>query len=237
MKKICMILLSALMLAGCAKDMSEDIRCIDDHWGEIARGDADEPILFLPETDYDNWVHMSDLDTRFLACRVPDDILKGKTTRALGLSILHYPLNYLLLYYNYYDLAVKQVYERSPLHMTLAARADAAPVLIDIFDQTSIDINISTSVGYQSITLQDEMFLEMFLGTRLVPGLDKGSNKEKIKAIVSRKMDERKADSSFSTLSLIPLAYMNERLGLGLKFDNDIVNTMHSFTMGDKLFD
>ena len=233
MKKICLILLSALMLAGCAKDMSEDIRCIDDHWGEIAQGDADEPILFLSETDYDNWVHMSDLDTRFLACRVPDGILKGKTTRALGLSILHYPLNYLLLYYNYYDLAVKQVYERSPLHMTLAARADAAPVLIDIFDQTSIDINISTSVGYQSITLQDEMFL----GTRLVPGLDKGSNKEKIKAIVSRKMDERKADSSFSTLSLIPLAYMNERLGLGLKFDDDIVSTMHSFTLGDKLFE
>jgi hypothetical protein len=80
------------------------------------------------------------------------------------------------------------------------------------------------------------LFLELFLGTRLVPGLDSGVNKERLKAIVSRKMDERIKDSAYGDMSLIPLAYMNERLRLGLKFDDDIVRTMHSFTLGDKLF-
>ena len=53
---------------------------------------------------------------------------------------------------------------------------------------------------------------------------------------MSRKMDERIKDSAYGDMSLIPLAYMNERLRLGLKFDDDIVRTMHSFTLGDKLF-
>ena len=236
MKKIGLILLSALMLAGCAKDLSENIAFIDEHWAEVDQGDENAPILFPSEVFPEIWAHVSDLESRFRICNVPSGILDKKTTRALGLSILHYPMNDLILTYNYYDLPVKMVHERSSLHRELAARPDAAEELIGIFDETRIDISINKSTGYSDITLQDEMFLEMFLGTRLVPGLDKGSNKEKLKAIVSRKMGERKASSSFSTLSLIPLAYMNERLGLGLKFDNDIIDTMHSFTMGDKLF-
>ena len=67
--------------------------------------------------------------------------------------------------------------------------------------------------------------------------MDSNSNKERLKTIVSRKIAERKADSSFSNNSLIPLAYMNERLGLGIKFDDNIVEMMHMFTLGDSLFD
>lgn len=237
MKKIGLILLFALMFAGCAKDLSESIAFIDEHWAEVDQGDENAPILFPSEVFPEIWAHVSDLESRFRVCNVPYGILDKKTTRALGLSILHYPMNDLILTYNYYDLPVIMVHERSSLHRELAARPDAAEELIGIFDETRIDISINKSAGYSDITLQDEFFLEMFLGTRLVPGLDKGSNKEKIKAIVERKRAERLADKdTFSDLSLIPLAYMNERLGLGLKFDNDIVDTMHSFTMGDKLF-
>lgn len=237
MKKIGLILLSALMLAGCAKDFGEDIAVIDNHWEEVAQGDEDEPIVFPSEVFPETWVHVGDLETRFRACNVPTGILGTKTTRALGQSILHYPMNYLILTYNYYDVPVKMVHERSNLHRELAARPDAAEELIRIFDETGIDISINKSTGYSDITLQDELFLELFLGTGLVPGLDSGTNKGRLKTIVERKRNERLDNKDvFTDLALIPLAYMNERLGLGLKFDNDIVNTMHSFTMGDKLF-
>ena len=237
MKKIGLILLSALMLAGCAKDFGEDIEVIDNHWIEVAQGDENEPIVFPSEVFPETWVHVGDLETRFRACNVPTGILGTKTTRALGQSILHYPMNYLILTYNYYDLPVKMVYERSSLHRELAARPDAAEELIRIFDETRIDISIDKSTGYSNITLQDELFLELFLGTGLVPGLDSRANKAKLKVIVERKRDERLDNKDvFSDLSLIPLAYMNERLGLGIKFDDGIVNTMHQFTMGDKLF-
>ena len=238
MKKIGLILLSALMLAGCAKDFGEDIEVIDNHWIEVAQGDENEPIVFPSEVFPETWVHVGDLETRFRACNVPTGILGTKTTRALGQSILHYPMNYLILTYNYYDLPVKMVYERSSLHRELAARPDAAEELIRIFDETRIDISIDKSTGYSNITLQDELFLELFLGTGLVPGLDSRANKAKLKVIVERKRDERLDNKDvFSDLSLIPLAYMNERLGLGIKFDDGIVNTMHQFTMGDKLFE
>lgn len=128
------------------------------------------------------------------------------------------------------------IYDRSTLHQALAARKDATTVLIDLFDRTRIDINLAVSSDYEVISLMDEVFLELFLGTRLVPGMDSNSNKERLKTIVSRKMTERKADSSFSNDSLIPLAYMNERLGLGIKFDDDIVEMMHLFTLRDGLF-
>jgi hypothetical protein len=199
-------------------------------------GDDDSPILFLSETDPYAWSHTIGLDERFKACRVPEDILDSKTTRALGLSILHYPLNGIIYAYNYWDMPVKTIYDKSPLHQALVAREDAATVLIDIFERTSIDFSIYVSKDYESITLSDEVFLELFLGTGLVPGMDSKANKERLKTIVSRKTTERMVDRSSSDNSLIPLAYMNERLGLGLSFDNDIIDRMHLFTLGDRLF-
>lgn len=200
-------------------------------------GEDDTPIVFLRETDYGAWTHLEGLEERFSACEVPPEVLNAKTTRALGLSILHYPLNGIVYSYNYWDMPVKLIYDRSSLHQALAARKDAATVLIDIFDRTRIDINLIVSSDYEVISLMDEVFFELYLGTGLVPGLDSNSNKQRLKTIVSRKMAERKADSSFSNDSLISLAYMNERLGLGIKFDDNIVEMMHMFTLGDSLFD
>lgn len=237
MKKIGLILLSALILAGCSKDLGEDIAYLEEHWAEVSQGDENEPIVFPSEVFPEIWAQVGDLESRFRVFNVPSGILGMKTTRALGQSILHYPMNYLILTYNYYDLPVKMVYERSNLHRELAARPDAAEELIRIFGETRIDVGINNSTGYSDITLQDGLFLELFLGTGLVSGLDSRANKAELKAIVERKRDERLAHKeTFSDLSLIPLAYMNERLGLGIRFDDTIVETMHAFTMGDKLF-
>ena len=235
MKRICLILFSALILAGCSKDHSEEIARLDDFWEQTKEG-SDDPIIFPTEIGLVKWEAIDGLDQRFRICQVPDNILEYKTTKALGLSILHYPMNYLILAYNYYDMPVTLVCERSSLHKALAARPDAAEVLTGIFETTSIDKDpgLVFAKSYEKITVCDELFLEYFLGSGFVKGLDTGSNKERLKAAVARKRDERLADVDLNgVLTLIPLAYMSERLGLGVRFSDDIVNTMHQFTQND----
>ena len=235
MRKICLILLSALLLAGCAKDHSEDIGRLDNFWEDTMRG-SDDPIIFPTEMGLVYWEGIDDLERRFRICQVPDNILEYKTTNALGLSILHYPMNYLILAYNYYDVPVALVCERSNLHKALAARPDAAEVLTGIFETTSIDKDpgLVFAKSYEQITVCDELFLEYFLGSGFVKGLDTGSNKSRLAAAVARKRDERLADSDLNgALTLIPLAYMSERLGLGVRFSDDIVDTMHEFIQND----
>ena len=233
MKRILIYLLPLLLLAGCAKDLCEDITVLErvyEFW-KNDQGGSDDPIVFIHETDYDAFVRLQTLQERFLACSVPESLINDKTTRALGLSILHYPMNSIILAYNYYDSAVKVVYDNSPLHRELAARDDAPEALVGIFESTRIDKDaVSIAKDYENITLVDELFLEYYLGSRLVKGLDKGSNKERMKAAVTKKRDERLADPELNgALTLIPLAYLSERLGLGVQFSADIVNTMHSF--------
>lgn len=226
------------MLASCSKGIGDDIYGFDSFWKDTVGG-SDDPIVFIHEKDYGAYIKLSSLNDRFLACSVPDDILKQKTTRALGLSILHYPLNSIFLFYNYYDMPVKVIYENSPLHRELSGRRDAADELTGIFEKTSVDKDKSLifSKSYEKIILSDELFLELYLGSGLVKGLDKGRNKERLAAAVTRKRDERLADPELNgDLALIPLAYMSERLGLGVRFSDDIVQMMHDFTLGDYLW-
>lgn len=240
MKRICPILFSIILLAGCTKAFSVNMESIDSHWAKVTQGDEDAPILFISETDYGIWTHISDLNDRFQACRVPTSILTSKTTMALGQSILHYPMNYLILAYNYYDIPVRMFYEHSPLHRELVARPDAADVLVSIFEKTTIDKdpNLFVATSYEKITVCDELLLEYLLGSGLVKGLDKGAYKDRLKTAVTRKRDERLADEDLNgELTLIPLAYMSEHLGLGVSFSGGIMTAMHQFTMGDKLFD
>lgn len=236
MKRILILLIPLLLSAGCAKDYTEDIASLDHRLHDLwmsAQGGSDDPIVFIHEINYDAFANLPTLSKRFQACSAPDSIINSKTTRALGLSILHYPMNSIILAYNYYDSAVKVVCDNSPLHRALAAREDAPEALVGIFESTRIDKEaVLIAKDYENITLVDELFLEYYLGSRLVKGLDKGSNKERMKAAVTKKRDERLADPDLNgALTLIPLAYMSERLGLGVQFSSDIVSTMHQFIL------
>ena len=227
MKRILPILIAAICAISCSEGMERD----NVVWDPEAQGEADTPIVFLTETDFDAFVRIVGLENRFKACEVPREILEGKTTLALAKSILHYPLNYILPAYNFLDPPVKLIYDNSPLHQELAARRDAAEALTSVFEKTSIDKNpdLNVSTSYEKIKFTDELFLEMFMGSRLVPGLDKGPIQNRLKAAVADKMKERLADEG--TFGLVPLAYMNERLGLGLSFPDDAVSEMHRFTL------
>ena len=230
-KKLHILLMAVALASACSADPREPYS----PWNSEP-GEDDTPIVFLKETDNDAWDGLKGLEERFAACEVPVEVLNAKSTLALGLSILHYPLNSIMFAYNYWDMPVKLIYDRSTLHRALAARNDAARVLIDIFDRTKVSDGFSVPTSYEVISIWDEVFLELFLGTGLVPGLDSNSCKVRLKTIVSRKIAERKAGGSFSDNTLIPLAYMNERLGLGIKFDDNVVELMHMFTLGDRLF-
>lgn len=230
MKRILPILIAAICAISCSEGMERD----NVVWDPEAQGEADTPIVFLTETDFDAFVRIVGLENRFKACEVPREILDGKTTLALAKSILHYPLNYILPAYNFLDSPVKLIYDNSPLHQALAARRDAAEALTSVFEKTSIDMNpdLNVSTSYEKIKFTDELFLEMFMGSGLVQGLDKGDVKKRLKAAVLKKMQERQAAKDyFGTYGLIPLAYMNERLGLGLSFPDDAVSEMHRFTL------
>lgn len=230
MKRIFLILLSAMAIAGCSKEQNDEIKYLD-FWTENA-GEEDQPVVFLPEVDAAAWNAITDLEERFIACKVPYSILKEKSTKALGLSILHYPLNYIILAYNYYDMPVKTVYDHSSLHRELASRKDAAEVMAAIFENTDIDMGLTVSKGYGKITLGDGLFLEYFLGSGLIEGLDKGNVKNRLKTVVTEKRDERLANKDvFGDLPLISLAYISERWGLDVSFPDDIVTTMHQFTL------
>lgn len=228
MKRIILILLSMMTLAGCSAGQREAADP-DRFWAEYSGGD-DDPIVFLPEIDPGAWKKLTGLEERFRACNVPDGILKEKTTRALGLSILHYPLNHIIFAYNYYDEPVRLVFRNSSLHAGLAARSDAAEVMTEIFGNTDIDLDLTVSTGYDTIALGDGFFLEFFLGSGLIEGLDKGNVKDRLKDAVKKKRDARlAARDAYGDLPLISLAYMNERLGLGVQFSADIVSNMHQF--------
>lgn len=237
MKRTFFIIAAILAFAGCSKDFTEDIARIEAYW-TLEQGGSDDPIVFPSERDPNAFAAIEGLNNRFILCAVPGNILLAKTTRALGLSILHYPMNHIIFAYNYYDMPVKVVYDHSTLHRELAARSDAAEALVDVFARTRIDKNLEVmAIDYENITLADELFLEYFLGSGLVKGLDKGNNKKKLAEAVAMKRDRRLADPDLnSELTLMPLAYMSERLDLGVKFDKDIVNSMHLFTQGDDLF-
>ena len=240
MKRLFLIFTSILVIAGCAKDYTEDIASIEyiGRFWETEQGGSDDPVIFPSEIDYDSFAAIEGLSLRFKVCAVPGNILNKKTTRALGLSILHYPMNYIIFAYNYYDMPVKIVYDRSPLHRELAARNDAAEALVGVFEKTRIDKSLGNMANdYENITLADELFLEYFLGSRLVNGLDSGTNRNRLAKAVTKKRDSRLADPDLNNaLTLMPLAYMSERLGLGVQFSKDIVDNMHSFTQGDAPF-
>ena len=224
------ILLAAICVVSCSEGIERDFVV----WDPDTQGEADTPIVFLTETDFDAFARIEGLENRFKACEVPQDILDGKTTLALAKSILHYPLNYILPAYNFLDPPVKLIYDNSPLHRELASRRDAPEALTSVFEKTSIDLdpNAVVSTSYERIRFTDELFLEMFMGSGLVRGLDKGDVQKRLKAAVSKKMQERQADRDyFGTFGLVPLAYMNERLGLGLSFPDDVVSEMHRFTL------
>lgn len=99
MKKL---LLPLLMLAGivnaCTSEMPRE-ESMRPNASEFAPLD-DFAFNYSQSVDTSTWKYMENLDRRFAACDNTEAEVKNKTTEALVKSVLDYPLNYLVLFYN-----------------------------------------------------------------------------------------------------------------------------------------
>lgn len=179
----------------------------------------DDPVVFLPATNMKAWTDIGPLEERFAACEVPESRLKAMTTEALVKSMMNYPLNYLVFVYEPND-AINLIIKHSPLHREFLSRADAAEVFVDIYDETELDMSREKSCfdgNYTSLSYANAMFMDYFLGSKLMTSLSNVSVKQKLAGTVSRKFQERISDPGiFSIKSVEPLLTINEVESLGI---------------------
>ncbi len=213
MKRLYSLIFVSVLLAGCQDRMSYQTDFPEGLPVTKAADFSDsspinEPYTFLSEKDSEIWAKTTSIEERFSVCEVPEDILTRMTTDALVRTLLKYPLNVIYSAYDNPLDAVELVFKNSALHRELSARDDAAEVLLHYFASTSIDKSTKRSTANKSdfgLTYVNELFFEYFLASRLIPELYKDSNEPLIHEIATRKLRERRADASFSEVSVQPL--------------------------------
>ena len=209
------------------------------------RVNPDDPVVFLPATDMKAWTDIGPLEDRFAACEVPASRLNVMTTEALVKSMMNYPLNYLVLFYENPQYAIDLIIKNSPLHQEFLSRSDAAEVFIDFYAAAGIDMSLEKSDydgDYTSLSYANSMFMDHFLGSRLMSGLGKASVKQKLTEAVSNKLQERLlASDTFGRLSITPLIKINEAEGLGIPYilqnDSRSSNEITVYTILEKAID
>lgn len=228
MKKL-ITLLSAISIAliSCQQNLSPDTPEISAPADEVmtkslstGKVTPDDPFIFSAAKDMKSFTDIGPLEDRFAACEVPVSRLDAMTTEALVKSMLNYPLNYLVLFYNDPQEAIDLIVEYSPLHQEFLSRSDAAEVFVDFY--AAADLDISPEKGnldgnYTSLSYTNTMFMDHFIGSGLMTGLGKASVKQKLAEAVEVKLQERiKAPGTFSMHSINPLLAVNEAESLGL---------------------
>lgn len=167
------------------------------------------------EYAYDEVNHQKSLEDRLKYCDVDSDKLSGMTTEALVKSVIDYPLNYLVHFYNDPQEAVSLVIENSALHRELLGREDAADAILKIYERAGINMDYEKSVhqDYESVPYSSMMFFEYFIASdSMMPVFD--NRREELRQLVEKKLEERLADNEvFSYVSLDPLVRLSESLG------------------------
>lgn len=208
------ILLAGVFMVGCQdqlalKDDAKPTELVTKAGADEYTAQTSERYVFPAEKDFKAWGDLPTLEDRFAACEVPENLLRAMTTDALVRTALNYPLNFIYSAYNDPFVAVGLIFKNSALYRELAAREDAADVLLQYFDQTTVDKGNKDSVFNRSETLltySNEMFLDYLMASGKIPGLNDGENGKRLQEIARRKLAERRADSeTFSGISKTPL--------------------------------
>lgn len=180
----------------------------------------DDPIVFLPATNMKAWTNIGPLEERFATCKVPSTRLASMTTEALVKSMMNYPLNYLVFVYNDPQMAINLIIENSPLHQEFLSRQDAAEVFVDMYARVEMDMRIEKGNydgDYTSLSYTNTMFMDYFVGSDVLMGLDKVTIRQKLADAVSRKLLSRLQDTErFSMFSIEPLLAIDETESLGI---------------------
>lgn len=170
---------------------------------------SQSPIDFFSDIEFEEWVEITGIDNRFKACNVPKNVLDSKTTEALAKSLLHYPMNYLVLMYNNPYDAIRLIIRNSSLHQAFLKRDNAAQVITNLFSTTSLDVSIEKSLfddDYENVAYVNELFLEYFIGSGVIPEIFTGDYSAFLEQSARAKLSERESDTeTFSIISKYPL--------------------------------
>lgn len=208
-----------ILLAGCQKEEAPAVRpgTATKTQASAVSYDPDAPIVyFATEADYVAWTHINTLMKRFEACEPPQKQLNAMTTEALAKSVMNYPLNYLTLFYENSQVAIDLIIENSSLHRAFLSRSDAGKVLVPLYAAAELDMSLEKSNhdgDYGCLSYTNSMFLDYFIGSGRIPGLDDPSVRKQLIDAVEKKISYRESQPEiFSWYSIAPLYDLREML-------------------------
>ena len=198
-KLLPLILLSAI-LSACVSDLCYEetpmIKSFDYAY-------SDEAFDYVYTKDTTKWNDTAGLKERLEKCDMPESEVKMKTTGALVKSIINYPMNYLVLFYNDPEEAISIVIKNSAVHRELLQREDAGDKLLEYYREMDID-----ELPHANI-----MFFEAFLASEHVEPLLKTEITE-LSVIVSEKLKKRLSEKkTYSMHSMKSLLELGEYCG------------------------
>lgn len=179
----------------------------------------DEPLTFLLSRDSSAWTSIGSLQGRFDACTVPQQILDNMTTEAIVESVINYPLNYLVLFYNDPMDAVNLIFEKSTLHQELASRTEATSELIGLFSETYVKMGEKTLLTDDSkqLSYTDEMFLEYMISLDCFSkNLDEKTAALLCDAVGTKAQERLAKPETYSISSLEPLMAIDKAASLNM---------------------
>ena len=196
-----------------------------------------KPITYLADTDFTAWTNIKGLANRFKACEIQMDTLSRMTTESLMKSILHFPLNYSILFYDDILSGVKLISHKSSLHQEFASRADAPSVLASFFCSTVIDKAKKVDTrdnDYINLTVEDRLFLEYYMCSNQIIHQLTRSAKDSLINNVEKLLEDRLLDNDLSSeISLRPLYLIDKSLRDGSEDqeENECMSRSYSITV------
>lgn len=176
--------------------------------------DIDIPYSFQSINNKAFWATCKCFEDRITACEVPEECLSAMTTKALVETCIDYPLLYCFSAYTNELQAVKTITDFSNAYQELLSRSDAADAIIDFYSNASVRISVdSLSIGRigNRLTLTQMHFLELLIGSGIIPEIYDESHISQLKAAVSINLEYMyKRPNIFSIHSLKTAILINK---------------------------
>lgn len=197
MKRIMLLLILAACTFSCQKEGQYSI---------------DEPYIFQNASDPEIWKDLEDLEERFSAFQVPENILGEMTTNALVLTMVRYPLNPLFAAFNQPETWITQLEANVNLYQEIKLRKNSLKHMAVVLEQGTFRDYSSSYYDPDSmyLSLMHELFFEYFI-VYMLENSDQNVDKDQLNRTAERKLSLRQQSPEiFSRFSLLPLERMIE---------------------------
>lgn len=197
MKRIMLLLILAACTFSCQKEGQYSI---------------DEPYVFPNASDPETWKDLDDLEDRFSAFQIPENILSEMTTNALVLTMVQYPLNPFFTAYDQPETWITQLETNVNLYQEIKSRKHSLKHMADVLEQRTFRDYSSSYYDPDSmfLSLLHELFFEYFI-VYMLENSDQNVDKEQLNRTAERKLSLRQQSPEiYSRFSLLPLQRMIE---------------------------